>query len=137
MAIILIVTTAFAGPPSTLEGTVIHVRDGDTIVVDHTPIRLDGVSAPELNEPLGAQSKAFMVDFVLHKRVRCELTGNKTHDRWVGVCYLAGVDIGRAVIAAGLALDCPKYSHGRYARDEVEGAAARMVLPGYCLGNPR
>ncbi|MCF3628205.1 thermonuclease family protein [Thalassospiraceae bacterium LMO-SO8] len=115
-----------------ITGTVTHVRDGDTIEVKSIPIRLNGISAPEMNEPLGVKSKTFMVDLVLGKHVRCELNGEKTYDRWVGVCFLESVDIGRAVVRAGLALDCPRYSRSRYAGDEAEGAAARMRLPGYC-----
>ena len=74
--------------PATLTGTVTKVRDGDTIEVGRIPIRLNGVSAPEMNEPLGPQSKNFMTDLVMGKRVRCELDGSKTHDRFVGICYL-------------------------------------------------
>ena len=66
------------------------------------------------------------------KRVRCELDGTKTHDRWVGICYLNGRDIGAAVIGVGLALDCPRYSGGRYAKLEVPAAVLRMRLPRYC-----
>ena len=66
------------------------------------------------------------------KRVRCELDGSKTHDRFVGVCYLDGKDIGATIIANGLALDCPRYSGGRYAEYEFEGAAAKMTLTKYC-----
>ncbi|MBT4627600.1 MAG: thermonuclease family protein, partial [Rhodospirillales bacterium] len=91
-----------------------------------------GVSAPEMDEPLGSQSKAFMVNLVDGKNVRCELTGAKTYDRLVGTCYLDGEDIGIAVIAAGLALDCPRYSGGRYAEVEVAEAREAIVLPGYC-----
>jgi micrococcal nuclease len=124
--------TARSAEPTTLTGTVTHVRDGDTIEVGKIPIRLNGVSAPELKEPLGKQSKQFMRDLVDGKTVRCELNGKKTYDRFVGACYLGGKDIGVAVIEAGLALDCPRFSGGRYKQFEVEGAAARMKLPGYC-----
>ena len=48
---------------------------GDTIEVDEIPIRLNGVSAPELREPLGPQSKRFMRELVLGMTVRCELDG--------------------------------------------------------------
>jgi len=48
------VSPAIAGDPTTLTGTVTHVRDGDTIEVGKIPIRLNGVSAPELKEPLWA-----------------------------------------------------------------------------------
>jgi len=54
-----------------------------------------------------------MVELVWDKRVRCELNGKKTYDRFVGNCYLGGRDIGAAVIEAGSALDRPRYSSGR------------------------
>ena len=124
-------TIAFADP-TVLTGTVTHIRDGDTIEVGKIPIRLNGVSAPELKEPLGPQSKKFIVGPVDGKHVSCELTGAKTYDRFVGTCYIDGEDIGIAVIAAGLALDCPRYSGGRYAEFELAAARELIKLPNYC-----
>lgn len=131
VALVLVTTPALADP-TILTGGVTKVRDGDTIEVGKIPIRLNGVSAPEINEPLGPESRYFLVDLVMGKRVRCELDGTKTYDRWVGVCYLNSGDIGAAVIGAGLALDCPRYSGRRYAKLEVPAAALRMRLPKYC-----
>jgi endonuclease YncB( thermonuclease family) len=63
--------------------------------------------------------------------VTCELTGERTHRREVGVCYRDGQDIGAAVIEAGLARDCPRFSRGRYA--ELERPMAKgLPLPSYC-----
>jgi micrococcal nuclease len=118
--------------PTMLTGTVIHVRDGDTIEVGKVPIRLNGVSAPELKEPLGKASKKFMRDLVLGKPVRCELNGKKTYDRLVGTCYLGDIDIGVTIIKAGLALDCPRYSGGRYKAVETVAGRDRIKLPKYC-----
>ena len=101
----LTLNVAVKADETSLNGIVTKVRDGDTIEVGKIPIRLNGVSAPEMNEPLGPQSKAFMIDLVLNKPVRCELNGERTHDRFVGICYLDGHDIGEAVIKAGLAFD--------------------------------
>jgi micrococcal nuclease len=115
-----------------LTGTVDHVRDGDTIEVGNIAIRLNGVSAPELDEHLGPQSKNFMQELVLNKTIRCELNGEKTYDRVVGVCYLEGKDIGISVIENGLALDCPKYSHGHYSKYETAKAREEIELPDYC-----
>ena len=129
---VAISSSAVAAEPTVLTGTVTHVRDGDTIEVGKIPIRLNGVSAPELKEPLGPQSKEFMRDLVDGKSVHCELTGAKTYDRLVGTCYLGDLDIGVAVIAAGLALDCPRYSGGRYSEFEVASAQVAIKLPGYC-----
>ena len=123
---------AVAAEPTTLIGTVTHIRDGDTIEVSEIPLRLNGVSAPELNEPLGERSKIFMRDLVLGQQVRCELNGEKTYDRFVGTCYLGGKDIGILVIEAGLALDCPRYSGGRYAVSEIATAREQIKLPSYC-----
>jgi len=85
-----------------------------------------------MNEPLGPQSKAFMTNLVMGKWLHRKLNGDKTHDRFVGTCYLDGKDIGATVIANGLALDCPRYSCGRYAEIEVDRAAEKIKLPGYC-----
>ena len=115
-----------------LAGTVTHVRDGNTIEVGKIPIRLNGVSAPELDELLGQQSKQFMRDLVFGKVVRCELNGKRTYDRFVGVCYLGDMDVGVAVIEAGLALDCPRYSGGHYTRFEKMSAQSQIKLPRYC-----
>ncbi|MCZ6509328.1 MAG: thermonuclease family protein [Alphaproteobacteria bacterium] len=113
-------------------GTVTHVRDGDTIEVVDVAIRLDGVSAPELNERHGQAAKEFMVRFVAGMTVRCELNGERSYDRVIGVCYLDGKDIGASIIAAGLARDCPRFSSGRYEQFNT-AASKRLPLPGYCI----
>jgi micrococcal nuclease len=46
------------------------------------PIRLNGLAAPESNEPGGNQATAAMKKLVLDREVRCELDGERTHDRW-------------------------------------------------------
>ena len=86
----------------------VHVRDADTIVVSGTPVRLSG------------------------KTIECDLNGERTHDRWVGICYANGQDIGAAVIAAGHALDCARYSGSRYRHLETPAAKSRLRRAGYC-----
>ncbi len=54
------------------------------------PVRLNGVAAPELNEPIGQDAKRFMDRLVAGKAVRCELNGERNRDRFIGVCYLDG-----------------------------------------------
>ena len=110
LLVLILVTFAFEAAAAELRGTVSHVRDGDTIEVENIPIRLNGISAPELDEPLGPESKAFMHELVMGKSVLCKLNGEKTYDRFVGVCFLDNKDIGISIIEAGLAIDCPRYS---------------------------
>ncbi|SLN29520.1 thermonuclease family protein [Ruegeria meonggei] len=120
----ILATTALAG------GT--YVRDADTIVVDGTPVRLNGVDAPELGTRSGRNAKRWMVNYLRGKTVTCDLNGERTYDRWVGVCYADGQDVGAAVIAAGHALDCPRYSGGRYRKLETAAAKSRLKRAGYC-----
>ncbi|MET4806686.1 thermonuclease family protein [Limibacillus sp. MBR-115] len=120
------------GTPSRISGYVTHVRDGDTIEVARVPVRFSGISAPELSEPYGQQSKNAMRGLVAGQRVICDLTGRKTYDRWVGNCFLAdGTDLSVAVVALGLARDCPRYSGGLYEPFETE-RSKRLPFPGYC-----
>ena len=135
-AVILIVLLAVyltdqSGDQDTITGTVTRVRDGDTIEVANTPVRLNGVAAPELDERFGRESRTFMARLVSGKTVRCVSNGERSFDRVVGTCYLDGQDIGETIIAAGLARDCPRHSGGRY--DDFNTAASkRLPLPGYC-----
>ena len=123
---------AAAAENVSVEGVVTKVRDGDTIEIGPIAVRLKGVSAPELKEPLGHKSKAFLVDLVMGKNIRCGLNGDKTYDRFVGNCFLRGQDIGASVISAGLALDCPRYSGGLYRNFELKIAKKQIKLPRYC-----
>jgi endonuclease YncB( thermonuclease family) len=113
--------------------------DGDTVVVKGISVRLQGVAAPELEhgslgvrqEPGGPEAAAFMRRLVEGQVVVCKLTGERTHGREVGVCRRDGRDIGAAVIEAGLARDCPRFSPGRYAERE-QPAAKSLPFPNYC-----
>lgn len=110
----------------------LHVRDADTIVVDGTPVRLNGVDAPELKTRAGRDAKRWMVNYLRARSITCDLNGDRTYDRWVGVCFADGQDIGAAVIAAGHALDCRRYSGGRYRHLETPAAKARIRRARYC-----
>jgi endonuclease YncB( thermonuclease family) len=115
-----------------IEGRVTVVRDVDTIVVDGIPIRLNGVDGPETSSRIGREARAFMNRLVRGETVTCQLNGDRTHDRWVGVCFLADQDIGAFAIANGHALDCRRYSRGRYRDLETPAARSRIRRAGYC-----
>lgn len=126
---------ALSGPAmadDSLTGTVSYVRDVDTSELAGVAVRLNGIDGPELKTKAGRAGKIWMQDLVLRKAVRCSLTGARTHDRWVGTCYLpSGEDIGALAIAASLARDCPRYSGGRYRRYETRASRA-LPQSGYC-----
>ena len=100
-------------------------------------VRLKGLAAPEVahggdpGEPGGIEAKAFMVELVEGETVVCDLTQERTHGRRVGWCYLDGQDIAEALVRAGLARDCPRFSRGQYAAAETQAARA-LPFPSYC-----
>jgi endonuclease YncB( thermonuclease family) len=118
-----------------IDGTA-YVRDADTIVVAGTPVRLNGVDAPETSTLPGRDAKAFMERLLKGKHVVCELNGKRTYDRWVGTCFInvdgQWADVGAIVIANGNALDCRRYSGGRYRSLEPAGARSRLTQARYC-----
>lgn len=115
-----------------IEGRVTVVRDVDTIIVAGTPVRLNGVDGPETSTRIGREARTFMTRLVRGETVTCQLNGERTYDRWVGVCYLGGQDIGGVAVANGRALDCRRYSGGRYRQLETPAARSRIQRAGYC-----
>jgi micrococcal nuclease len=115
-----------------IEGRVTVVRDVDTIIVAGTPVRLNGLDGPEISTRIGQEARAFMVRLVRGETVLCQLNGDRTHDRWVGVCFLDGQDIGAIAVAEGHALDCRRYSGDRYRQLEIPEARSRIQRAGYC-----
>ena len=132
LALALSIETAFAREVS---GTA-RVRDADTIVVAGTPVRLNGIDAPENSARAGKDATNFMKRLLRSETVACTLNGEKIYDRWVGVCYITvdgqWSDIGAIVFANGHALDCRRYSGGRYRSIEPSGARQRLRQARYC-----
>ena len=131
LAVIALVAFQAIRPSDQLEDVVGKVIDGDTLYVGSVKIRLEGIAAPELDEPLGPEARDFLTAFALGKRARCDLTGERSFDREVAVCRIDGQDLGRVMVEAGLARDCPHFSGGRYEPFETE-RSKRLPLPGYC-----
>jgi micrococcal nuclease len=130
MVLGFLVDPAFAD--RTIEGRVTVVRDVDTIVVAGIPVRLNGLDGPETSTRIGREVRAFMTRLVRGETVTCQLNGDRTHDRWVGVCYLDEQDIGAIAVANGHALDCRRYSGGRYRELETPAARSRIPRARYC-----
>jgi micrococcal nuclease len=113
-----------------------RVRDADTIVVSGTPVRLNGIDAPENSTRAGMAATQFMKRLLQGETVACDLNGERTYDRWVGVCHIKvdgrWSDIGAILVSNGHALDCRRYSGGRYRALEPTGARGRLKQASYC-----
>lgn len=129
----LFCVASIADAAQIVSGKVTKVRDADTVVVKGVPIRLNGVDAPENGTRAGNEATAAMKRYLRGKTLNCELNGDRTYDRWVGVCFTdEGDDIGAVMIASGYALDCRRYSGGRYRSLEPSGARSRLPQAAYC-----
>ena len=116
--------------PITLEGLGSAI-DGDTIIINNYRIRLNGVSAPELSEEGGNEAKQAMQKILENKTIKCSLSGRKSYERYIGVCWIGAVDVGALLVLQGFARDCFRYSGGRYSALEP-GPPRYPPLPQYC-----
>ncbi|WP_232830551.1 thermonuclease family protein [Oceanicella sp. SM1341] len=112
------------------EGDDVRVVDGDTLAVNGTKWRLNGIDAPEASQtcaragggewPCGAKATEAMQALVAGERVTCALLDTDRYGRSVGQCVAGGRDLGREMVREGYA-----WAYTRYSRDyEAEQAAA-------------
>lgn len=111
-----------------------RIVDGDTLAVSGVTVRLDGLDAEEMSEPHGRAARAALQAAVgVGASVSCSLTGAMTHGRYVARCFnFRGQDVASLVVRSGLALDCARYSGGRYRSLEPAGVRARLMQKPYC-----
>jgi endonuclease YncB( thermonuclease family) len=110
------------------------VIDGDTIEIHGQRIRLWGVDAPESVQlcrgsdsdlyRCGARAANEIAGFLDGKVVTCEPVDTDRYGRTVARCLTGGADLGEWLVARGLALDWPRYSHGRHASAQAEARHA-------------
>jgi endonuclease YncB( thermonuclease family) len=98
LAAIVLVAYQASRAGGQVEGVVSRVLDGDTLYVGAVNIRLQGIAAPELDEPLGPEARDFLTAVALGRTAKCELTGERSLDRQVAVCRIDGQDLGRVMI---------------------------------------
>lgn len=108
--------------------------DGDTIALRRWPlperrVRLWGIDAPERHQwcadaagqgyACGAKATRFLRDLIAEREVRCDYRSRDRYGRDVARCWTEGLDLGRAMVRAGWAVDFSRYSAGCYLRSEV------------------
>lgn len=98
------------------------VHDGDTFkTCKKESIRVWGIDAPELKQPLGKDSRDYLKKLVLNKDIDLECFG-KSYNRRVCKAYVVRsgkvISIQNEMVLKGLAYDSPKYSKGLYSNSE-------------------
>jgi endonuclease YncB( thermonuclease family) len=105
---------------------VCSVHDGDTLTLcNNTKLRLWGIDAPELKQPLGIEARDYLASLVMGKNVAMYCK-DLSHQRLVCSVYYAGANINRKVVLAGLAYDDPEFSKGRFSRSQQTAQAEAL-----------
>lgn len=118
-----------------IEGRVIWVTDGDTLVViipgrQEIRIRLVWIDAPELKQAYGDQSKRSLSLMTLNQWVRVVDHGYDRYGRLLGQVYVGSLDVNAEQVRRGMAWVYRKYAPKGSPLLEVEQIAkmARLGL---------
>jgi endonuclease YncB( thermonuclease family) len=84
------------------------INDGDTVTLLDTAgqrvrVRLVGIDAPELDQPMGRESRAALAAKLTGGIVRVEGDARDQHGRLLGTLRLADRDLNREMVAEGWA----------------------------------
>jgi endonuclease YncB( thermonuclease family) len=129
-------------PTSNVKGKVIHVKDGDSIVVldslnEKLDVRLAFIDAPERYQAFGQQSKKHLTDLVLNKQV--EIVVIEPTDRYgriIAEINLANkTNVNKAMLASGMAWHYDKYP-GTAQHERLERQAQKQNLGLWYDKNP-
>ena len=124
---------ALWGDPVSRSARVEAVIDGDSLRlrIDGriTEARLQGVDAPEWNQPGGSEATRALRRRVLSQAVEVELLGRDGYDRELVRLEHAGQDVGCLLVAAGHAWAYTRYPGGeRYLAAERQARAQGIGL---------
>jgi endonuclease YncB( thermonuclease family) len=129
-ALILLLPLHSFAAKTTLQGKVMQVKDGDTVVI--SPIdggqfficRLYGIDSPESygkeSQAYGEESKKELKSLILGQTVEVTTTGDKTYNRDVCIIKKDGIDINLEMIKRGATWAYRKYLKPPYASEYIQ-----------------
>lgn len=102
-------------PAQNFEGLITKVKDGDTLEVlvgaEKIEVRLNGIDAPEKNQPFSVKSKLFLESLTLGKNLKFNGIGKDKYGRTLADVYLSdNRTANQELVAQGLAWHFKKYS---------------------------
>jgi micrococcal nuclease len=129
--ILLFLAFCFTGFTQTYHGTILRVIDGDTFIFQTEEgslrVRLQGIDAPEKDQPFGTESTEFINGF-LDKPADLIYYGLDQYDRTLGTLMVDGQNINLLSIKLGFSWHFKKYSK------DVDFAAAEIYARENKLG---
>ncbi len=116
ISLVLLWLCACTVQADTLNGKVVKITDGDTLVVlDNTmtqhKIRLSGIDAPETSQPFGQRSKEALSALVAGQQVEVDWHKRDRYQRIVGKVIARGKDVNLAQVRSGMAWWYRKYAN--------------------------
>lgn len=144
---VFVVALAYAQPAqaSTAFEGMVRVIDGDTIDVGDRRVRLHGIDAPEQDQPCTTRTgqnwgcgdwvTRQVRDAYQGQIAQCRQVDTDKYGRTVARCFVAGQDVARNLVRAGLAFAYRKYALD-YARDETNAARTRIGIHGFDIQAP-
>ncbi|MCG8710899.1 thermonuclease family protein [Brenneria sp. 4F2] len=130
---LLAVVLLFSGPvlAATIDGKVIHVVDGDTIVVRQDGvnyrIRMLGVDAPEYHQPYGTDSRRALERQIGGRWVNVRYDEKDRYHRYLGTVYYRNRNINISLLRNGQAW-VYKYQRHNQELMRYENAARQQRL---------
>ncbi len=93
-----------------LSGVATEVTDGDTLTVSGRSVRLQGIDAPERDQPHGAAATMALTGEALDQWVRLEVRAEDRYGRVVAVLYREDRNLNRWLVRQGHAWEYVRYS---------------------------
>jgi len=130
--------SAPAGAQITVSGTG-RVKDGDSLMVGDTEVRLFGVDAPELSQTCQRGGEAWacgraaaeeLGKLIAGQQVRCQSMGSDQYQRVLGRCTASSIDINRLLVSRGYAVAFRRYSSDYVSAEESAKADNRGLWAG-------
>ena len=128
----------------------IIVTDGDTLQLNRTSYRLDGIDAPEIDQmcldehgdvsPCGVAARDRLSAYIGKRAVRCEDKGpDLIHkQRRIGICSIEGeaTTLNERLVREGWAIKLDSTAKGRFAAEEADARENRRGLWKGCFADP-
>jgi endonuclease YncB( thermonuclease family) len=116
-----------------------RAKDGDSLVLNDTEVRLYGIDAPELHQtcgsntgeyPCGAEARDALRDLLRGKTINCKSLETDRYQRAVSICWDGKLEINKEMVRRGWAVAYFRHAtvFTNYAKAQKEARAARRGI---------
>ena len=116
-----------------------QAKDGDSLMVGGTEVRLFGIDAPEWDQycrkngqdwSCGSAAADKLAELVTGRNVVCSSVGMDEHKRVLGRCMAGATDVNRAMVASGYAVAFRRYSSDYVSAEDSAKVNKRGIWAG-------